>query len=57
MPEERPDLENQTASSTAPRETFECPMCRQQAPIRQSIMMGGRRLCFGCAGGWFEDED
>ena len=32
-------------------------MCRQRAPATQSIVMGGRRLCFGCASGWFEDED
>jgi hypothetical protein len=38
-------------------ETFECPMCRHRAPATQSIVMGGRRLCFGCASGWFEDDD
>jgi hypothetical protein len=32
-------------------------MCRQRAPVTQSLMMGGRRLCFGCASGWFEDEE
>jgi hypothetical protein len=40
-----------------PAETFECPMCRQRAPAAQSIVMGGRRLCFACASGWFEDDD
>ena len=55
MPDDDPTREND--SRAIPAETFECPMCRQRAPSTQSIVMGGRRLCFGCASGWFEDED
>jgi hypothetical protein len=55
MPEDNPDRENEPPR--APSETFECPMCRQRAPITQSIVMGGRRLCFACASGWFEDDE
>ena len=55
MPDDDPTRENDAPG--IPAETFECPMCRQRAPATQSIVMGGRRLCFGCAGGWFEDED
>ena len=39
----------------------ECSMCHQQVPLSQSVAMSGRRLCFGCAASWFdedgEDED
>lgn len=54
-----PDDAERDHDKTAPppAETFECPMCRQRAPATQSIVMGGRRLCFGCAGSWFEDDD
>jgi len=55
-----PDDESHRQNDELPRvppETFECPMCRQRAPAAQSIVMGGRRLCFGCASSWFEDED
>jgi hypothetical protein len=55
MPEDNPDRENEPPR--APSETFECPMCRQRAPVTQSIVMGGRRLCFACASGWFEDDE
>ena len=55
MPEDNPDRENEPPR--APAETFECPMCRQRAPVTQSIVMGGRRLCFACASGWFEDDE
>jgi hypothetical protein len=55
MPEDNPDREN--GPPRAPAETFECPMCRQRAPVTQSIVMGGRRLCFACASGWFEDDE
>ena len=55
-----PDDDSTREKDDAPRvpaETFECPMCRQRAPATQSIVMGGRRLCFGCASGWFEDDE
>jgi hypothetical protein len=38
-------------------ETWECPMCHRDVPVRETVTMGGRRLCFGCASGWYEDED
>jgi hypothetical protein len=55
MPEDNPNREKEPPG--APAETFECPMCRQRAPVTQSIVMGGRRLCFACASGWFEDDE
>jgi hypothetical protein len=54
MPEDNPNRENEPPGAP---ETFECPMCRQRAPVTQSIVMGGRRLCFACASGWFEDDE
>jgi formylmethanofuran dehydrogenase subunit E len=35
----------------------ECSMCHQQARLSQSVVMGGRRLCFGCAAAWFDDDE
>ena len=55
MPDDDGNRDDEAQAPAA--ETFECPMCRQRAPSTQSIMMGGRRLCFGCASGWFEDDD
>jgi hypothetical protein len=55
MPDDDADRENDPPRP--PAEMFECPMCRQQTPATQTIVMGGRRLCFGCASGWFEDDD
>jgi hypothetical protein len=34
----------------------ECAMCHQRVPPAQTMTLGGRVLCFGCAGGWFDDE-
>ena len=41
----------------APPTVVECQMCHQSSPSTQTVMMGGRLLCFGCASAWFEDED
>jgi hypothetical protein len=58
MAEHNADRSNEPSRpAPAPADTFECAMCRLRAPIRQTVMMSGRRLCFGCASGWFEDED
>ena len=38
-------------------EAFLCPMCHRDAPIHESLMIGGRRFCFGCAGAWYEDDE
>jgi hypothetical protein len=38
-------------------EMFECPMCRRMVPPLETITMGGRRICFGCASGWYEDDE
>jgi len=52
-----PDPDRPEEPASARVETFECSMCRRQTPATQSLVMGGRRLCFGCASGWFEDEE
>ncbi len=36
---------------------LECQMCHQPMPSRQLVVMGGRRLCLGCASAWFDDDD
>ena len=38
-------------------ETFECPMCHREANASDSVLMGGRRLCSGCATNWYGDEE
>jgi predicted CXXCH cytochrome family protein len=40
-----------------PARIIECQMCHQPTPSRQMVVMGGRRLCLGCASAWFDDED
>jgi formylmethanofuran dehydrogenase subunit E len=54
---QRRDVEMDDDARGPDGETFECSMCHQEALVRRSIMMGGRRLCLDCASGWFEDED
>lgn len=51
------DSEDSTDEEKDKVEMFECPMCRRSVPALESITMGGRRICFGCASGWYEDED
>jgi formylmethanofuran dehydrogenase subunit E len=38
-------------------ELVECGMCRRSVPSSETLRIGGRTLCFGCAAGWFEDEE
>jgi hypothetical protein len=38
-------------------EMTQCAMCRAMVPIRQTMNLGGRVLCFGCASGWFDDDE
>ncbi len=40
-----------------PGELIECRMCHQSVPAGQTITIGGRILCFGCAGAWFDDDE
>jgi len=41
-----------------PEPTIVCEMCRRAVIERHTTFMTGRRLCFGCAAAWFdEDED
>ncbi|MGB7218910.1 MAG: hypothetical protein WBD07_08880 [Vicinamibacterales bacterium] len=35
----------------------ECSMCHQQVMLSQSVAMSGRRLCFGCAAAWFDEDE
>ena len=51
------EIDNDGEPSRATVEMFECPMCHQRVPLAQSITIGGRRLCFGCASDWFDDEE
>ena len=37
--------------------TIECSMCHQRVPLSQSVAMSGRRLCFGCAAAWFDEDE
>jgi formylmethanofuran dehydrogenase subunit E len=37
--------------------TEPCSMCRRDTPVSQMTVVQGRRLCFGCAAAFFEDED
>jgi hypothetical protein len=32
-------------------------MCHRSVPSPETLRIGGRTLCFGCAAGWFEDDD
>jgi hypothetical protein len=38
-------------------ETCQCPLCHRDVPIRETSVIGGRRLCFGCASSWYGDDD
>jgi len=35
----------------------ECSMCHQKVGLSQSVAMSGRRLCFGCAAAWFDEDE
>jgi hypothetical protein len=37
--------------------TLECSMCHQQVRVSQSVAMSGRKLCFGCAAAWFDEDE
>jgi hypothetical protein len=45
-PEEDPNIER-----------VECPMCHRGVPLKETLVVGTRRLCSGCASQWFWDED
>ena len=47
--------EDEEASQDQP--TIECSMCHQQVPVLQTVAMSGRRLCFGCAASWFDEDE
>ena len=50
--DEKPDV------TEAAQPTVVCAMCHRSVPARETINLGGRALCFGCATAWFdEDED
>jgi formylmethanofuran dehydrogenase subunit E len=36
---------------------IECSMCHQQVRLSESVAMSGRRLCFGCAAAWFDEDE
>jgi formylmethanofuran dehydrogenase subunit E len=43
-------------SALKPEPTIECRMCHAVVRETQTVYMGGRRLCYGCAEAWFEEE-
>ena len=49
------DVNDEDAQSDEPK--IECSMCHQLVVLSHSVAMSGRRLCFGCAAAWFDDED
>jgi len=40
-----------------PPQTATCQMCRREVPANQIAVLGGRSLCFGCAGAWFDEDE
>lgn len=49
--------EQEQEDEAPPEEMIECSMCHQRVPITQSMTLTGRRLCFGCAGAWFDEDE
>ncbi len=39
-----------------PEPLINCQMCGCRVEERHTTVMVGRRICFGCAAAWFEDE-
>lgn len=51
------DTEKPKEDQTPPPEPFiNCQMCGCRVEERHTTMMAGRRICFGCAAVWFDDE-
>ena len=34
-----------------------CDACRARVLSRETVMIGGRALCFACASAWFVDDE
>jgi len=51
------DDARETAKNSPRSRRSTCSMCHQQVRLSQSVAMSGRRLCFGCAAAWFDDEE
>lgn len=49
--------ERKKKDTPPPEEKVECSMCHQLVPATQTMWLTGRRLCFGCASGWFDEDD
>ncbi len=41
----------------APIPTAVCELCHREVPSKQIVVLSGRRLCFGCAGAWFDEDE
>ena len=41
----------------ANEELIECSMCHRNVPLKDTVKIGGRCLCYGCLGAWYEYED
>ena len=54
MPRESLD-EDEKAQPDEPK--VECSMCHQKVGLSQSVAMSGRRLCFGCAAAWYDEDE
>ena len=35
----------------------ECPSCHHQVPLKSITSIGGREVCWSCAGAWYDDDD
>ncbi|OFV89955.1 MAG: hypothetical protein A3H95_09725 [Acidobacteria bacterium RIFCSPLOWO2_02_FULL_64_15] len=51
------DDRNEEGEDRPDEPQVECSMCHQQVPLSQSVAMSGRRLCFGCAAAWFDEDE
>jgi hypothetical protein len=50
------DDTNEDGENFSNEPKVECSMCHQQVRLSESVFMGGRRLCFGCAASWFDED-
>ena len=49
--------ETNDSDTTSKEPTVTCQVCRRDVPESAIATIRGRRMCFGCASAWFEDEE